>query len=128
MAVIILSVGIISFLSCKKDRDNEPGQDKFPLTNLTVNITSKMNYPNSNSVIVAYEVKNVSASDYSLEKYVLNPVKVRASIVSTDGTTYEATLFVSNVKAGTAVAMEQVVAYAAGKTVDLTKTKAELTY
>jgi hypothetical protein len=127
IAVIVLSLSVLSLSSCKK-KEGERGSDKFPLTNLTVAITSNVIYPSSNNVIVSYDIKNISGADYTIQKYQLNPIKVRVVIGTTDGTSYQANLFISDVQAGKTVAMEQAVGYGAGKTVDLTKTKVELIY
>ncbi|WP_293306699.1 hypothetical protein [Pedobacter sp. UBA5917] len=126
-AAILLFV-LLAFTSCKKKNDDNPDSNKFPLSNLSTTITARTLNPASNSVSIAYDVKNISTADYSIARYVMNVVRVKATIVATDGTVYESNLPISDLRAGATVAMEQVVAHSAGKTPDLTKTKVELTY
>lgn len=127
-AIMILSLSVLSLSSCKKDNDGDTPSDRFPLSNLTLTITSNVIYPNSNSVMVGYDVKNVSGANYTIQRYQLNPVKVKVTIGTTDGTTYQSSNFISDVEAGRSVAMEHAVSYGSGKTADLTKTKVELVY
>lgn len=125
-SALIALFTLLSFASCKKNSIADDA--KFPLTNLTVAITGKTINQASNSVSIAYDIKNISGTNYTIETYVKNPIKVKVSITTTDGTTYENTLHISNVEAGKTVAMEQVVAHAANKIPDLGKVKAELIY
>lgn len=127
IAVILLSLSILSLSSCKKDKDDAPSSDKFPLTNLTVTLT-KQQVTTQSSVIVDYDVKNISNIDYTLEKYVNNPIKVKITVVTTDGIKFDGTNYVGDVLVGKTSASVLVVNYSAGKTVDATKTKAELIY
>lgn len=127
-STVIILFTLLSLASCKKKGADGSDSDKFPLTNLTLVITSRTINPASNSVSVAYDIKNTSSTSYTLEKYARNPIKVRITITTNDGTNYESSLFINNIQPNATINMEQVIIHAAGKTPDLTKTKAELIY
>ncbi len=119
---------VVTLLTSCKKKDDAPSNDKFPLTNFTAKITKQENLTSQSAVLIDFDIKNTSGTDYTVEKYALNPVKLKLTVVATDGSGYDENSYVADVQAGKTFSAKLAVDYSVGKTIDLTKSKIELLY
>lgn len=127
-SVLTVLLTIALFASCKKKDGDGPNSEKFPLSNLTATITKQEDAASQSIIIISFDIKNISSTDYYLSEQGNNPVKFKLTVVTTDGTKFEETSHVTDVAASKTSARELAVHYSSGKTVDLTKSKIELLY
>jgi hypothetical protein len=126
-------LSIVWFLgACKKNNDDDiPAGKKYPLENLQAKLTNQTlsSGSNENSVIVYYEIKNVSGVDYVRLAYDYNyHIRLKITLTATDGTKYEETPLVEDLASGKTHPDSWDINYSLGKTIDLTKTKLEFIY
>lgn len=125
----ILFVLLLIVTSCSKSKDGEdiPAGKKYPLENFEYKLTVQT--IGDESVLVKYDIKNISTIDYAFLDYDYNyHIRLKISIFATDGTKYEATPLVENLSAGETKAEQWSIDFSQGKTIDLSKTKLELIY
>jgi hypothetical protein len=121
---------LFTLSSCSKSDDDDgaiPAGKKYPLENLEYRLTTQT--AGSESIIVKYDIKNRSNTDYVRLDYDYNyHIRLKINIFATDGTKFEATPLVENLAKGATKADQWSIDYSAGKTIDLTKTSLEFIY
>ncbi|WP_343523955.1 hypothetical protein [Pedobacter sp.] len=113
----------MAFESCKKKPGDNPSGEKYPLTNLQLKLTGQERA--TGSLIVAYEVKNISAKDYIMRENSANLVIVRITAFTTDGNIYTDDYELLDLLSNKTAAYEFALDVTAGKTADTGKTKLE---
>ncbi|MBB6235843.1 hypothetical protein HDC90_000443 [Pedobacter sp. AK013] len=119
---------VVALLASCKKKDDTPSDGKFPLTNFNAKITKQENVPSQSAVLIDFDIKNTSGTDYVVQKYALNPVKLKLTVIANDGSAYNLNSYVADVQAGNTFSAKLAVDYSVGKTIDLTKSKIELLY
>lgn len=130
MALIMGLVFSAAIVGCSKSSTENPTPDpgtNFPLTNLALTVTSTKDDAGSQEYRFDYDVKNTSATDY-VNSASSEEIYGRFTITATDGTSYEETDVVNDLKAGKSYVHYKIIKYGAGKTIDESKNKVELHY
>jgi hypothetical protein len=120
--IALIALFIFTILSCSKD-DAPANNGTTPTGNclsgsMAYTQTNVGIYPASNAIIVSFDVKNNSTTNYSITAAgVGNFIYYKIKVKTTDGTIYEKTgPFLTDISAGATKSVEALGDYGAGKT------------